>query len=177
MNKDHRDLVNRFLEADFFGSDYSACINWAFDELSKGHDAEDICILAGLEKDDHWEIKKRIERIISEDIIVDVFWQQTWAGKAICRMYDEYRSGVLNLSELEKKIYSLYWGLDYPSWLVMLSRNCEYATDMDSFAKPFEEEFEYIASLWRISDDLNEFLRKYSREISNSHDYQWLEKL
>jgi hypothetical protein len=176
MQKDHRDLVNRFLEADYFGSDYSACIDWALYELSKGHTAEDICILAGLEKNDHWEIKRYIERIVSEDIIGDAFWQQTWAGKAICRMYDQYRSGALNLSELEKKIDRLYVGLGYPLWLVMLARNCEYATDTDAFTKPFEEEFEYIASLWRISDDLGEFLQKYKREISNSHDLEGLKK-
>jgi hypothetical protein len=92
-------------------------------------------------------------------------------------MYDQYRSGVLNLSELEKKIDRLYWRLDYPNWLVMLARNCEYATDVDVFIRPFEEEFKYVADLWRISDDLDEFLQKYDREISNSHDWEGLKKV
>jgi len=174
MRKNHRDLVNRFLEADFFGSDYSECIRWAVDELANGCADEHVCVLAGLEKNDHWEVKRSIERIISEDIVGDAFSQQTWAGKAICRMYDQYRSGSLTLSELEHKIDTLYVRLDYPRWLVMLARNCEYATDIDLFMKPFEQELEYIAELWRTSDDLDDFLRIYRKEISNSHDLEIL---
>lgn len=176
MQKKYRDLVNRFLEADFYGTDYSECINWAVDELSKGNENEDICILAGLEKNDYWEIRKYVERILSEEIPTDAFSQQTWAGKTICRMYDQYKSGSLDLTKLEQKIDTLYWRLGYPNWLVMLARNCEYATDIDVFLRPFEEEFEYIAGLWRLSDDLSDFLQKYKREISNCHDLEGLKK-
>lgn len=39
----------------------------------------------------------------------------------------------------------------------MLSRNCEYATDVESFEIPFHEEFNYIFELWKSCMSLAEF--------------------
>jgi len=55
----------------------------------------------------------------------------------------------------------------------MLARNCEYATDMDFYEKPFEDEFLYISDLWSKAGTLNEFLDSYDRNISNSHEANW----
>ncbi|MNM93044.1 hypothetical protein D3C81_1054050 [compost metagenome] len=52
----------------------------------------------------------------------------------------------------------------------MLSRNCEYATDVADFQQPFEDEFRYIASLWAQAESLAAFDREYSRKTSNGHD-------
>ena len=55
----------------------------------------------------------------------------------------------------------------------MLSRNCEYATDIPAFKEPFEREFEYVASLWASTASKAEFEAQYSREISNQHDAKY----
>jgi hypothetical protein len=63
----------------------------------------------------------------------------------------------------------LYPALDYPDWLTMLSRNCEYAIDVPDFERPFEDEFRYIASLWAQAEGLAAFEGEYRRQISNGH--------
>ncbi|MED5595250.1 hypothetical protein [Janthinobacterium sp. P210006] len=60
----------------------------------------------------------------------------------------------------------------YPDWLVMLSRNCEYAAEVADFEQPFEDEFRYVASLWAQADSLAAFERAYSRQTSNTHDIE-----
>lgn len=52
----------------------------------------------------------------------------------------------------------------------MLSRSCEYATDVQGFEKPFKDEFEYIVDLWKVCNSTTEFYGLYNRNISNSHD-------
>jgi hypothetical protein len=52
----------------------------------------------------------------------------------------------------------------------MLSRNCEYATDVPAFQEPFEQEFDYISKLWESSSTRAEFEQRYRPEISQKHD-------
>ena len=85
-------------------------------------------------------------------------------------MYDAYKSGIETASSLEPRIWRMYYDLDHLSWLGMLARNCEYATDIPDFQKPFEEEFEYIANLWRNASTESEFEATYDSRISRSHD-------
>jgi len=68
------------------------------------------------------------------------------------------------------KFSSIYPKLGYPDWLVMLSRNCEYALDIPAFEEPFEKEFEYVANLWAVAQSLPAFNASYSRGKSNLHD-------
>jgi hypothetical protein len=51
----------------------------------------------------------------------------------------------------------------------MLSRNCEYATDVADFEQPFEREFAYIALLWAEAGSTAGFEQRYSRATSNGH--------
>ena len=53
----------------------------------------------------------------------------------------------------------------------MLARNCEYATDLPASIEPFVSEFDYIAGLWGSASTPAEFLAKYSRAVSDSHDW------
>ncbi len=55
----------------------------------------------------------------------------------------------------------------------MLSRNCEYATDVSIFEEPFEQEFAYIAGLWESVASRADFEAKYSRAVSDQHDAKW----
>ena len=55
----------------------------------------------------------------------------------------------------------------------MLTRNCEYATDIPAFEEPFEREFSYIATLWAEAKIKADFDVKYSRDVSNQHDAKY----
>jgi hypothetical protein len=95
---------------------------------------------------------------------------QIEAGKYVVELRHLYDSGKVTIEELEKRLWRLSGELGYPNWLVMLCRNCEYATDIPAFIKPFEEEFAYIAALWENATSSADFLRKYDRTISDTHD-------
>ena len=74
------------------------------------------------------------------------------------------------MQSLDVILTRLYPALAYPDWLVMLSRNCEYATDVPEFVQSFEREFAYPAGLWAGADSVAEFEQRYSRATSNGHD-------
>jgi hypothetical protein len=76
-----------------------------------------------------------------------------------------YLRGEETLESLDIKFSTFYAKLDYPDWLTMLSRNCEYAMDIPAFERPFELEFEYVARLWAAAQNLSEFKLSYSREL------------
>jgi len=48
--------------------------------------------------------------------------------------------------KIENIIYKFYVSIG-SDWLIVLSRNAEYATDIDNFIKPFEKELKYISNL------------------------------
>jgi len=81
-----------------------------------------------------------------------------------------YRDGREDEASLEPKLWRLFYDLERPPWLKMLARNCEYATDMPPFQRPFEQEFEYIAGLWAKAQSREEFFSLYDRNVSASHD-------
>ena len=95
---------------------------------------------------------------------------QLAAGKYVVTLYDSYLKGKETIESLDGKLAKLYHHLGYPNWLVMLSRNCEYATDVPCFREPFEKEFAYVAGVWASVTSRAEFEAKYSRETSNQHD-------
>lgn len=74
------------------------------------------------------------------------------------------------IASIDEKLTKLYRQLDYPNWLVMLTRNCEYATDVPTFIEPFEAVLSYIAGLWASAETRVEFEARYNRAISDSHD-------
>jgi len=118
----------------------------------------------------HDEALPLVEEIVSRYIRIDSPDVQLAAGRFISRLRTEYITGTESIESLDAKIrYALLqpW---VPDWLVMLTRNCEYATDIDALHEPFEKEFAYIAELWNSSSNRMEFESKYSREISNRHD-------
>lgn len=92
------------------------------------------------------------------------------AGKYIVELHEAYSWGQETIKSLDWKFDRLRYALGYPDWLVMLSRNCEYATDIPAFEGPFKMEFAYIAKLWAEVSSRTEFEAKYSRAVSNQHD-------
>jgi hypothetical protein len=149
------------------------CIDWAMERLQlnqEGDDLEVVLLAASTEYDDAFPL---VAQIVSRYSCFDVLDDQLAAGKYIATLYPDYLSGAETIESLESIFTKLYYALDYPNWLVMLSRNCEYATDIDVFKEPFEHEFAYIAELWASSASRSEFEAKYSRDVSNQHDARY----
>ncbi|MDC7127368.1 MAG: hypothetical protein PQJ46_17525 [Spirochaetales bacterium] len=170
MNK--KELKQTYIEAQFFESAFEKSIEWAITQIENGTDDMNINILAGLEPNNYFEIKEYIENILDEELTVSKEDLEEWAGQYIIELKKLFIDQVIDIWKLDEKISRLYYKLDYPNWMVMLARNCEYATDVEPFEKPFEDELEYITELWTKYPEYSDFIENYKREISNTHDYK-----
>lgn len=146
----------------------STFIDWAIERLQANEEGNDLDIIL-LASATTEEEALPLTEIILQRYIADNPGLELVAGKEMVNLHSRYLKGELSISDLDDIISNLYVRLDYPNWLVMLSRNCEYATDIDGFKKPFESEFGYIAKLWASSDTVAEFYHVYSRKVSNMH--------
>jgi hypothetical protein len=146
------------------------CIDWAIERLRDDDEGDDldVVMLAAATRED--EVNPLVVQIIERYLAHGALSNELEAGKLIVDLYHAYKEGKESAVSLEPKLWRLFADLGHPGWLVMLARNCEYATDVEAFQKPFDEEFEYIATLWQISRSLEEFLSKYDRKVSESHD-------
>jgi len=59
--------------------------------------------------------------------------------------------------------------LNRPNWLVLLYRNSEWPNDVDHFLSGFEDELKYLSKLWEVFPSYSEFMKNYSRNISNKN--------
>lgn len=163
------------LELEYFHLRYGygngeTCVDWASERLQHDQESDDleIVLLAGA--------RGRDEVLALVEVIIDRYCGETRlhdefiAGKYVAALHADYIEGRETIESVDATLSILYPKLGYPNWLVMLSRNCEYATDVPKFREPFEHEFKYIASLWASVSSKVEFDAKYSREISNQHD-------
>ena len=146
------------------------CVDWAVERLRRDEEGDDldVVLLASARGCD--EVLSLAEVIIARYRGARRLPDQFLAGKYIVELRAAYLAGRQSVSSLDAILTRLYRALDYPDWLVMLSRNCEYATDVADFAQPFEDEFRYIASLWAPAGSLAAFEREYRRATSNRHD-------
>lgn len=146
------------------------CVDWAVERLRLDQEGDDleVVLLASA--------RGRDEVLPLADVIIERYRgaqrldQQFLAGKYIVELRSAYLAGSESVLSLDAILTRLYPALAYPDWLVMLSRNCEYATDVADFEQPFEDEFHYVASLWAQAESLAAFESAYSRETSNRHD-------
>ncbi len=146
------------------------CINWAIERLRRDEEGDDldVVMLAAATRAD--EVDPLVLQIVERYIAPGALSNELAAGKLIVDLYQAYKEGKENVVSLEPKFWRLFYDLGQPSWLVMLARNCEYATDTEPFQRPFDQEFEYIAHLWRTSKSKEEFSSMYDRKVSDSHD-------
>jgi hypothetical protein len=146
----------------------SAFIDWAIERLQaneEGNDHEVVLLASATTEDEALPLTETIlHRYMADDLELE-----SVAGKEIVNLRLRYLKDELSINDLDEIINSLFVRLNYPDWLVVLSRNCEYATDIDNFRKPFEMEFEYIARLWSASNTIEEFNNSYNRRISDAH--------
>ncbi|PJC98044.1 hypothetical protein GQ37_013285 [Janthinobacterium sp. BJB1] len=146
------------------------CVDWAVERLrldEEGDDLEVVLLASARGRD---EVLPLAEAIIERYRGVQRFSEQFLAGKYLVELRAAYLTGRESVASLDAILTRLYPALDYPDWLVMLSRNCEYAMDVPEFAQPFEDEFHYIASLWAQAESLAAFGGEYSRATSDRHD-------
>jgi hypothetical protein len=153
--------------------DIQPCIDWAIQRLQLNQEGNDLEVVLLAAATTHEEALPLVTTVLERYAGLESIDNQLVAGKYIAGLRPLYLAGTESIKSLNAIFDKLYCNLDYPSWLVMLSRNCEYATDNDAFCQPFEEEFEYIAKLWNEASTRTEFEDKYSREVSNQHDAKY----
>ncbi|MDO8047154.1 hypothetical protein O3301_01665 [Janthinobacterium sp. SUN211] len=146
------------------------CVDWAVERLRRDEEGDDLeaVLLASARGRD--EVLPLAEVIIARYRGMQRLGEQFLAGKYIVELRAAYLAGRESAASLDAIFTRLYPALDYPNWLVMLSRNCEYAMDVADFELPFEDEFRYIASLWAQAESMAAFEREYRRETSSQHD-------
>ena len=147
------------------------CIAWAMDRLSLDQEGDDldIVLLAGSACDQ--EAYFYVTAVLKKHCDILALDEELVAGKLLVELHRAYAAGAESLISLDRAISTISSNLSFPSWLTILSRNCEFATDVDYFVKPFELEFDYIAGLWATSDSSKDFHRAYSRAVSAKHDW------
>jgi hypothetical protein len=163
------------LEQDYFlllagVGDFHACIDWAIERVQHDQEGDDlqIVLLAAAKKQD--EVIPLVEQILRRYAGAGILDHQLAAGKYLSILHNRYLQGDETIASIDAKLTKIEYVLGYPDWLVMLSRNCEYATDVPAFEEPFKQEFAYIAELWASAQSRAEFDSRYSRSVSNQHD-------
>ncbi|KRG75046.1 hypothetical protein ABB30_12695 [Stenotrophomonas ginsengisoli] len=148
-------------------SDLSDGIDWAMDRLRLDQEGDDldIVLLAGAATTE--EALPYVEAIVARYSVQSEIDYHLVAGKYLVELHQRYLAGFECANTLKEKFDKIYQALGYPDWMVMLSRNCEYATDISAFLHPFEQEFKYIAGLWYRASSISDFESVYSREVSN----------
>lgn len=163
-------LLDEYLLLRAGAGNFEACIDWAIERLR--HDDEgddlDIVLLAGATEEK--EAAALVERIIERYCSADVRDDELAVGKYIVQLRKSYLRGEETIASIDLKLTSIVRRFGYLGWLMMLARNCEYATDVSVFEQPFEQEFAYIAGLWESATSLAGFESAYSPEVSRQHD-------
>ncbi len=152
------------------GGGAARCVDWAVERLRLDQEGDDLDIVLLASARGHDEVLPLADAILLRYRSAQRLDQQFLAGKYIAELRAAYLAGRESVSSLDAIFTRLYPALGYPDWLVMLSRNCEYATDVPDFEQPFEQEFAYIARLWAGADSVADFEQRYSRATSNGHD-------
>ena len=167
-----KELKNLYIKAQFFKTSYERIIEWAMKQIEIGIDDMNINILAGLEPNHYFEVREYIEQILDEELNISKEDLEEWAGNYITEQKELFENEEIDIWKFDEKISKIYYKLDYPCWMHMLARNCEYSTDIDVFEKPFKNELDYITGLWAKYPEYTDFIKHYDRTISNQHDYK-----
>jgi hypothetical protein len=165
----YRELKENLIKILLLGESYQLCIDWAVSELMRGVEDLNVCLLASSNLNNQIEINSYIHNILGEGFIFSESEIHETAGRLLVNLGENYFSNETTIVEIERIIDKLYLSLKNNDWLVILSRNAEYATDVDYFKVPFEKELRYIIELWRQYPNYDDFIKNYDRLISNSN--------
>jgi hypothetical protein len=167
------ELEAEYFQLRFFYSKGERCVDWAVERLRHDQEGDDLEVVLLASARGRDEVLPLVEIIVERYRGIDSLDEQSLAGKYIVKLRQAYLEGKETVHSLDEKFTQLYAKLGYPNWLVMLSRNCEYATDVPAFEQPFEDEFKYISSLWNNAQNLADFEAQYSRQASDQHDIKY----
>jgi hypothetical protein len=150
--------------------DYHACIDWAVDRVCHDEegDDEEIVLLAAASR--RIEVLTLTEHVVERYCGHDALDNELAAGKYIAALRSNYLGRSETFASLGPKLRDLYVRLNYPDWLSVLCRNCEYAATVPEYKAPFEREFAYIAHLWVLARTRADFDNIYNRAISRQND-------
>jgi hypothetical protein len=165
-------LEQEYLRLKFGFGNGEACVEWATERLQCDEENGDLEVVLLSAAKGRAEVLPLVEAIVDRYCGAIRTDEEYCSGRYIAALRDDYLNGRETVSTLDEIFTSLYSKLNYPNWLGMLMRNCEYATDIPIFQKPFEDEFEYIASLWNAAASKEAFYNKYDYSISLRHDAQ-----
>ena len=160
-----------YIEKQLLNQSNSVYIDWAISELLTGVEDGNICILASFNSDDDFEIEYYLDKLLADKPRIGIDESYEVIGEIIIKLSNQYSQKNITIPEIDRIINHIFILTDYVDWLVMLARNCEYATDIDVFLRPFEEELDYIADLWIDYNSYSEFSLKYNRKMSSGHDF------
>lgn len=146
------------------------CIDWAITRLLRDEEQGDLEVVLLASATDHDEAFPLAVEILHRYLGGASTNLELAAGHLVVDLRRAYLAGEQTVASLEPTINALYVKTDHAPWLVMLSRNCEYATDMPVFREPFDDEFAYIAGLWARATSLADFYARYRPGVSRKHD-------
>ena len=153
------------VKARFSLREWRECVDWAVQQLLNNDDEENQSVILLASSTEQSEIAQLTSEILDTYLASGKRDDEYWAGKYVVFLHDLFYKSEMDIFELERRLLKIYYMLNYPNWLVMLSRNCECATDIQAFEKPFQDEFEYIVSLWKSCGSITEFNENYDRNI------------
>lgn len=128
------------------------CSEWAVRRLEADDEGDDLDVVLLASSRDERERRQLTEAILERYLGHGAISEETAAGKYIVELWTSYVQGTSTVADIDQWLTWVYPKLRCPDWLVMLSRNCEYATDIEVFVEPFQKELQYIAELWSQSE-------------------------
>lgn len=147
---------------------WTSYVDWGIDRLKRDEEEDDldVVMLAAATGEEEavpltMTIIERYLGSVTDGLV---------SGKILVEMFDALNTGAETAISLEPIIWRLYYDFGQAQWLFQLARNCEYATDIPAFEKPFLDEFRYITDLWRNVESEEDFKKSYNPAISRLHD-------
>jgi hypothetical protein len=163
-DKEKYQLKIAFFKAINFDTDFNECIDIAINNLENGITDKNIAILAGLDPNDHFEIKKYVELIIKEELIQNNDDKLTCAGKHLISLAEQYFNNSLKLNELDIILWKIGSKYNYPEWIIELACASEDTLDLNSDVSFFNERLHFVIDLWKTSDNISSFISLYKNE-------------
>ncbi len=170
MKKTELDLVDALFSARHLGTGYASCLEWAAERIAEGDSSPALRALAGREPGDATVIRKDCELILGMDAIADQDMVLEWAGRYLAKAGRLFAEGSLGLERIQGPIAKITELLGKPDWLVILARNCEYASGLPAYRAAFEAELKYLSRLWSHAQGIADFLRAYDQRVSSKHN-------
>jgi hypothetical protein len=150
--------------------DFFDCVSWAMDRLESGEVEGDEEVVQLACSTGRHEVLTLTEHLVERYCGREALDPALVAGKYLVALRHDYQRGVHTIRSLSDKLPAISRELGFPAWMTVLCRNCKYATVVEEFRQPFEEEFAYLTRLWALAKTRADFEDAYKPSISRTHD-------